>query len=129
MGVFFAEGMCFDSNLEGNGGPSDGVPHYLQRSAQAGLAAQERGRANFLELRQREVRSSPGPIGQDFSGSRTVTSRNPLLRKGATKGTKSPLFGVRGMPRCRCRVLGAAPDGTLATANFREFHFLKHFSE
>jgi hypothetical protein len=27
MGVFFAEGMCFDTPMEGNGGPSGGVPH------------------------------------------------------------------------------------------------------
>jgi len=27
MGVFFAEGMCFDTSLEGNGSPSGGVPH------------------------------------------------------------------------------------------------------
>jgi hypothetical protein len=27
MGVFFAEGMCFDTTMEGNGGPSGGVPH------------------------------------------------------------------------------------------------------
>ena len=26
-GVFFAEGMCFDITMEGNGGPSGGVPH------------------------------------------------------------------------------------------------------
>jgi hypothetical protein len=25
--VFFAEGMCFDTDMEGNGGPSGGVPH------------------------------------------------------------------------------------------------------
>ena len=29
-------------------------------------------------------------MGEDFSGSRTVTSRNPLLHKGATKGTQTP---------------------------------------
>ena len=43
-------------SLEGNGGLSGGVPHYLQSSAQAGLAAQQRGRANFIELCYGEVR-------------------------------------------------------------------------
>src|SRR5215208_4070341 len=61
--------------------------------------------------------------GQDFSGSCTVTSRNPLLQNGATKSTKSPRFDAEGVPPCRCRVLGAAPDGALATVNFAEFFF------
>jgi len=39
MDDFFPEGMCFDNSTEGNGGLSGGVPHYLRRSAQAGLAA------------------------------------------------------------------------------------------
>ena len=30
MGVFFAEGMCFDTSMEGNGGPAGGVPHYAK---------------------------------------------------------------------------------------------------
>jgi hypothetical protein len=44
--------LCFDKSLEGNdkslegnGGPSGGVPHYLQSSAQVGIAAQEQGKA------------------------------------------------------------------------------------
>jgi hypothetical protein len=43
-----------------------------------------------VELRNGEVGLCPGPMGQYFSGSCTVTSRNPLIHKGATKGTKSP---------------------------------------
>src|SRR5215208_7495295 len=62
-------------------------------------------------------------IEQDFSGSHTVTSRNPLVHKGATNGTKSPRFDAEGLLLCRCRGLAAAPDGSLATANFREFFF------
>ena len=32
-GVFFAESMCFDTSMEGNGGPSGGVPHCAKLSA------------------------------------------------------------------------------------------------
>jgi hypothetical protein len=39
MGVFFAEGMCFDTTMEGNGGPSGGVPHCVRRSAQVWTCA------------------------------------------------------------------------------------------
>jgi hypothetical protein len=62
-------------------------------------------------------------MGQDFSGSCTVTSRNPLILNGATKGTNSPRFDAEGVPPCRCRVLAAAPDGALVTVNFGEFFF------
>jgi len=43
-----------------------------------------RGYANFRELRHGEVRSVPGAIGENFSGSCTVTSRNPLIHDGPT---------------------------------------------
>jgi len=33
MGVFFAKGICFDTTMEGNGGPSGGVPHCAKVSA------------------------------------------------------------------------------------------------
>jgi hypothetical protein len=36
---------------------------------------------NFLELRQGEVRLSPGPMDENFSGSCIVTSRIPLIHK------------------------------------------------
>src|SRR5215212_9477375 len=40
-----------------------------------------------------------GPIGQDFSGSCTVTSGNSLIQKGATTATKSePFWPQRGAP-------------------------------
>jgi hypothetical protein len=58
MGVFFTEGLCFDAGMEGNGGPSGGVPHYLQRSAQISLAAWERGKAKGWSF---PANSSPLP--------------------------------------------------------------------
>jgi hypothetical protein len=79
--------------------------------------------ANFLELRQGEVRLSPGPIGEHFSGSCTVTSRNSLIHNGATNGTKSGSFDPKGEQQgllsrvCRC------VEEPFATANFREFVF------
>jgi len=33
MSVFFAEGMCFYTSMEGNEGPSGGVPHRAEVSA------------------------------------------------------------------------------------------------
>jgi hypothetical protein len=54
-------------------------------------------RANFGEPRQGEVRLSAGPRGEDFSGSCTVTSRNPLIHIGATNGTKSERFDAKGV--------------------------------
>jgi hypothetical protein len=80
-------------------------------------------RANFGEPRQGEVRLSPDPMGQDFSGSCTVTSRNPLIQIGATNGIKSAGFDAKGVQQgllsraCHCV---AEP---LATANFGEFFF------
>jgi hypothetical protein len=62
-------------------------------------------------------------MGQDFSGSYTVTSRNPLLHDGATNATWSPRFEANGATPYRYRVVGAALDGSLATANFRELPF------
>ena len=51
--------------------------------------------SNFLELHHDEVRLNPGPMGQDFSGSCTVTSRNSLIQKGATTATKSELSRLK----------------------------------
>ena len=45
------------------------------------------GVANFGELRKDEVRLCPGPMGEDFSGSWSVTSRHPLIPIGATNAT------------------------------------------
>src|SRR5215212_10642772 len=85
-------------------------------------------RANFAELRQREVRLSPGPIGENFSGSCIVTSRNSLIHNGATTATKSERFGAEWMPPCCCRALTAASERLLAIANFVEFFFFPRTS-
>src|SRR5215211_509259 len=78
---------------------------------------------NFRERRLGEVRLGPGPMGGDFSGSSTVTSRNPLLHDGATNATWSPRFDGGGVAACRRRVLIGTLAGSLATANFREYLF------
>src|SRR5918999_3194551 len=52
---------------------------------------------NFLELREGEVRLVPGRLGENFSGSCIVTSRNPLIQKGATTATKSGRFHPKGV--------------------------------
>jgi hypothetical protein len=52
------------------------------------------------ERQRREVgRSSAAPRSEwrDFSGNCSVTSRNCLIRIGATNGTRSPRFGVDGL--------------------------------
>jgi hypothetical protein len=78
--------------------------------------------ANFGEFCQGEVRLILGPMGEDFSGSCTVTSRNPLIHNGATAATKSERFDPKGGPHsllswgCRCI------EEPFATLNFREFH-------
>src|SRR5215210_8693035 len=64
-----------------------------------GVARALQSVANFGELCHGEVRLSPGPVGEDFSGSCTVTSRNPLIHNGATNSTKSPRFDVKGVQR------------------------------
>ena len=59
-------------------------------------------------------------MGGDFSGSSTVTSRNPLIHNGATNATRSPRFDAEGGAPCRSWALAAELGGTLATTNFRE---------
>jgi hypothetical protein len=88
-----------------------------------GVAGALQSVANFRELCHGEVRLSPGPVGEDFSGSCTVTSRNPLIHNGATNSTKSKRFDAEGVPPCCSRVLSDVPNGLLATVNFREFLF------
>ena len=63
-------------------------------------------------------------MGQDFSGSCTVTSRNRSLHNGATIATWLRRFDSEVVLPCRSRVLGAEFGGSLATVNFREFIFL-----
>ena len=70
--------------------------------------------------RRRESLHRAGPMGEDFSGSCIVTSRNPLIHNGAATVTESPRFDGAGVKPCRCRVTAAAPDGLLATADVRE---------
>src|ERR671910_595800 len=65
--------------------------------------------SNFLELRHGEARLVPGPMGQDFSGSCTVTRRNPLIHNGATTATKSGRFDPQG-PRTPRSVRSGPPS-------------------
>jgi hypothetical protein len=60
-------------------------------------------------------------MGENFSGSWSVTSRHPLLHSGVTNATRSARFAAEGVVPCRTRVLGAELDGSLATLNFREY--------
>jgi hypothetical protein len=66
------------------------------------------GYANFVELRYGEVRLSPGPMGENFSGSCIVTSRNPLIQIAVTTATKSGAFVPKGRSRGYCQWLGGA---------------------
>jgi len=69
-------------------------------------------------------------MGEDFSGSCIVTSRNSLIHNGAITATKSERFDAKGVPPCCCRVLSAASERLLVTVNFGEFLFFStHFSE
>jgi hypothetical protein len=54
-------------------------------------------RANFGETRICELRLVPTPMGENFSGSCIVTSRNPLIHIGATTATGSERFGAGGL--------------------------------
>jgi hypothetical protein len=82
-----------------------------------------RSDVSFVECATDEVRLSPGPMGEDFLGSCTVTSRNHLIHNGATNGTKSGRFDPKGEQQgllsgvCRC------VEEPFATVNFRKFHF------
>jgi len=60
MGVFFAEGMCFDTTMEGNGGPSGGVPHCAKVRALS-LALRHRGGAE-RRAGASQRNSSPLPL-------------------------------------------------------------------
>src|SRR5215217_226202 len=60
---------------------------------------------------------------KNFSGSCTVTSRNPLIHIVATTATKSERFDPKRCARAFCHGVAAVPDGLLATPNFAEFSF------
>jgi hypothetical protein len=77
----------------------------------------------FVELRKGEVRLSPGPMGENFSGSCIVTSRNFLIHNGATTATKSVRFDPIRCTKVFCHGVAPAPDGPFATVNFGEFPF------
>src|SRR5215217_1384567 len=66
-------------------------------------------------------------MGEDFSGSCAVASRNTLLHNGATNATWSGHFYPEAVPPCRSRAPGAEFGGSLATANFRELLFYEYF--
>jgi hypothetical protein len=76
-----------------------------------------------VELRQAEVRLSAVLMGEDFSGSCTVTTRNPLIHIGATTATKSERFAAKGvLQRLLSRVCRCVKE-QVATVNFGEFLF------
>ena len=76
---------------------------------------------------RRESLHRGGPMGQDFSGSCSVTSRNPLIQVGATNGTKSERFDAKGVLSCCSRVLSDVPR----VACYRELRriLFKHLGE
>jgi hypothetical protein len=78
---------------------------------------------DFRELCRGEVRSSPGPKSQDFSGSCTVASRNHLIHSGATTATKSGRFDPKGVQHGLLSRAWRCVDEPFATANFGEFVF------
>src|SRR5215212_4982321 len=62
-------------------------------------------------------------MSENFSGSCIVTSRNFLIHNGATTATNSERLDAEEVPPFSCRVLTAASERLLATANSREFYF------
>jgi hypothetical protein len=84
-------------------------------------------RVNFGELHKGEVRLSPGPMGENFSGSCIVTSRNSLIHNGATTATKSVRFDPIRCTKVFCHGVAPAPDGPFATVNFGEFPFFYEY--
>jgi hypothetical protein len=64
-------------------------------------------------------------MGENFSGSCTVTSRNLLIHIGATTATKSGCFDPKGVHQGLLSGGWRCVEESLATANFGEFHFLR----
>ena len=62
-------------------------------------------------------------MGENFSGSCTVTSRNLLIHIGATTATKSECFDPKGVQQGLLSWGWRCVEESLATANFREFFF------
>jgi len=74
MDVFFAEGMCFDTTMEGNGGPSGGVPHCAKVRVLSSHAAYPRiYAASRMWISENSV---PAKFGE-----------KPLLGSSVNKGT------------------------------------------
>jgi hypothetical protein len=65
----------------------------------------------------------PRSEGEDFSGTRAVTSRNPLIHKDATNSTKSPRFGAEGLQHGLSLRAWRCVEEPFATVNFAEFLF------
>jgi hypothetical protein len=62
-------------------------------------------------------------MGENFSGSCIVTSRNPLIHIGATIATKSERFDAKGVLQSLLSRAWQCVEELLATVNFREFIF------
>ena len=69
------------------------------------------------------VRLGRGRMGEHFSGSCTVTSRNFLIHNGATNGTKSERFDPKGEQQGLLSKACRRVEESFATTNFREFYF------
>jgi hypothetical protein len=78
---------------------------------------------NFRALRYGEIRLVPGWMSANFSGSCTVTRRNPLIQKGATPATKSGHFDRKRVQQGLLPRDWRCVEESLATANFGEFLF------
>jgi hypothetical protein len=78
---------------------------------------------NFALAGSSKFGLAPDPFGQDFSGSRAVTSRNRLLHDGATNATWSLWLDTEVVPPSPSGVPGAEIGRSLATANFGELSF------
>jgi hypothetical protein len=61
-----------DGAWRGIGGPSGGVPHYLQRSARAGIAASGRGKA----------KAAPSAMGRTGAARGIIEAGARTLRPG-----------------------------------------------
>jgi hypothetical protein len=72
---------------------------------------------------QRTSENTPSTQLGVFSGTRAVTSRNPLIHKGTTNSTKSPRFGAEGLQHGLSLRTWRCVEEPFATVNFAEFFF------
>jgi hypothetical protein len=68
----------------------------------------------------------PAPMGENFSGSCIVTSRNSLIHIGATTTTKLWCFDPKGVQQSLSSGACRRVEEWLATANFGKFLFFFH---